>query len=55
MANPLAGFLTYAGFIVDGNLLTNLVSIGGKDPRTGKDPAKPAIIGGMNSPGLFEG
>lgn len=55
MENSLAVFLTYAAFLVDGNLLTNLLSIGGKTARTGPDPPSPAIVGGLNTHGVFEG
>ena len=57
MKNDLAVFVTYAAFLVDGNHLTNLMSIGGKtaltvDARKAKpvalktpDPAAKGIIG----------
>ncbi|KIJ46092.1 hypothetical protein M422DRAFT_77770, partial [Sphaerobolus stellatus SS14] len=35
--------------------LTNLISIGGKSPLTGPDPPAPAIVGGLNTHGTFEG
>ncbi|KAE9393591.1 hypothetical protein BT96DRAFT_967157 [Gymnopus androsaceus JB14] len=37
MGWDLAAFVTYAAFIVDGNHLTNLMSIGAKTPETGPD------------------
>lgn len=55
MGNGLAKFLTYASFLVDGNPITNLVSIGGKSKLTGEDPPKPAIIGGLDTHQVFEG
>ncbi|KAE9399087.1 Cloroperoxidase [Gymnopus androsaceus JB14] len=55
MGWDLAAFVTYAAFIVDGNHLTNLMSIGAKTPETGPDAPAPAIIGGLNTHGAFEG
>ena len=55
MDNSLAVFVTYAAFLVDGNLITNKMSIGGKSSLTGPDPPKPAIVGGLNTHGVFEG
>jgi len=55
MGNDLAVFVTYAAHLVDGNLVTNLLSIGGKSPKTGSDPPKPAIVGGLNTHVVFEG
>lgn len=55
MGNDLAVFVTYAAFLVDGNPLTNLMSIGGKTIFTGIDPPKPAIVGGLNTHAVFEG
>jgi unspecific peroxygenase len=55
MQNRIAIFVTYAAFIVDGNPITNLMSIGGKTIRTGIDPPKPAIVGGLNTHSVFEG
>ncbi|KAH6905638.1 Chloroperoxidase [Coprinopsis sp. MPI-PUGE-AT-0042] len=55
MENRIAVFVTYAAFIVDGNPITNLMSIGGKTIRTGIDPPKPAIVGGLNTHSVFEG
>lgn len=49
-----ARFVTYAAFVVDGNPITDLLSIGGKSPLTGDLP-KPAIVGGLNTHGVFEG
>ncbi|PPQ78776.1 hypothetical protein CVT25_010649 [Psilocybe cyanescens] len=55
MANDLAKFVTYAAHIVDGNLITNLLSIGGATKLTGLAPAPPAIAGGLNTHAVFEG
>lgn len=41
--------------MVDGNHLTNLMSIGAKTPETGPDAPPPAIIGGLDTHGEFEG
>ena len=55
MGNDLAVFVTYAAMLVDGNQLTNLISIGGKSSATGVDPPPPAIVGGLDTHGVFEG
>lgn len=55
MGNDLAVFVTYAAMLVDGNLITNLLSIGHKSHRTGPDPPSPAIVGGLNTHAVFEG
>ena len=55
MDNGLAVFLTYAAFLVDGNLITNRLSIGGKTHLTGADPPSPAIVGGLDTHAVFEG
>lgn len=55
MENTLARFVTYAAFLVDGNVITNLLSIGGKTSSTGPDPPAPAIVGGLNTHAVFEG
>ena len=55
MGNDIAVFVTYAAFLVDGNPLTNLLSIGGKTPLTGPDPPQPAIVGGLDTHAVFEG
>ena len=55
MGNDLAVFVTYAAFLVDGNPITNLLSIGGKTPLTGVDPPQPAIVGGLDTHAVFEG
>ncbi|CAD6892422.1 unnamed protein product [Tilletia controversa] len=55
MAQPLASFLAFGAHLVDGNFLSNLMSIGGKSSATGQDPPAPATVGGLNTHGLFEG
>ena len=55
MGNDIAVFVTYGAFLVDGNPLTNLLSIGGKTPLTGRDPPQPAIVGGLDTHAVFEG
>ena len=55
MGNDLAISVTYAAFLVDGNMITNLLSIGGKTPKTGPDPPKPAIVGGLDTHSVLEG
>jgi len=51
----LVSFLAYNAHIVDGNVITDLLSIGGKTNATGPDPPSPAIVGGLNAHGPFEG
>jgi unspecific peroxygenase len=55
MGNDIAKFITYASHLADGNLVTNLLSIGGKTDKTGPDPPSPAIVGGLNTHAVFEG
>jgi hypothetical protein len=55
MNNDLSKFTCYAAFIVNGNLVTNLLSIGEKSSKTGPDPPSPAIVGGLNTHNVFEG
>jgi len=55
MGHDLAIFATYGAHLVDGNLVTNLLSIGGKTGKTGPDPPSPAIVGGLNTDGVFGG
>jgi hypothetical protein len=55
MDNSTAILLTYSTMLVDGNPITNLMSIGGKSSLTGPDPPKPAIVGGLNTHAVFEG
>ncbi|KAH6899090.1 hypothetical protein BKA70DRAFT_1437583 [Coprinopsis sp. MPI-PUGE-AT-0042] len=44
METNLARTTTYAAHLLDGNPLTDLISIGHKTPKTGPDPPAPAII-----------
>jgi hypothetical protein len=55
MERNTAVLTTYAAFIVDGNLITNLLSIGGPTPLTGPQPPRPATAGGLATHGVFEG
>ncbi|KZP12356.1 Cloroperoxidase [Athelia psychrophila] len=55
MGNDIAILVTFGAFLVDGNHLTNLMSIGQKTNETGTNPAAPAIVGGLNTHGVFEG
>ncbi|KIJ44698.1 hypothetical protein M422DRAFT_167933 [Sphaerobolus stellatus SS14] len=55
LGNDFAKFLTYQAFLMNGNPLTNLMSIGMKTPLTGQDPPKPAQVGGLSQHGTFEG
>ncbi|KAJ3515015.1 heme-thiolate peroxidase [Coprinellus aureogranulatus] len=55
MDSITARFTTYAAHLVDGNLVTDLLSIGGKTSKTGEDTGPPAIIGGLNTHAVFEG
>ena len=55
MGNDIAVFLAYNALLVNGNPLTNLLSIGAKTPETGIDPPSPAVVGGLDTHGLFEG
>ena len=55
MGNDMAVFAAYAAFLVNGNPLTNLLSIGGKTSKTGRDPPKPATVGGLDTHAVFEG
>ena len=55
MGNDLAILVTFGAFLVDGNHLTNLMSIGHKTSGTGPFPPAPAIVGGLNTHGVFEG
>ncbi|KAH6910884.1 Chloroperoxidase [Coprinopsis sp. MPI-PUGE-AT-0042] len=55
MASTAARVTTYGAHLLDGNLEYDLLSIGGKTPKTGPDPPAPAIVGGLNNHGTFEG
>lgn len=47
--------LAYGGMLVDGNVVTNLLSIGGKSSQTGPAPPAPATAAGLDTHGPFEG
>ncbi|TFK26066.1 Cloroperoxidase [Coprinopsis marcescibilis] len=55
MINGAAKIATYAALILEGNVVTDLLSIGGKTSRTGPDAPPPASIGGISHHGTFEG
>ncbi|KAF6744790.1 aromatic peroxygenase precursor [Ephemerocybe angulata] len=55
MESGTARFVTYAAHLVDGNLVTDLLSIGGKTSKTGPNPPAPASVGGLNTHAVFEG
>ncbi|KAJ2921746.1 heme-thiolate peroxidase, partial [Candolleomyces eurysporus] len=55
MENQFAIFVTYLAHLMNGNLVTDLLSIGGKTRKTGPDPPSPAHAGGFNVHGTFEG
>ncbi|KIJ48622.1 hypothetical protein M422DRAFT_247470 [Sphaerobolus stellatus SS14] len=55
LGNDFAKFLVYQAHLMNGNPLTNLLSIGMKTPETGPNPSKPALIGGLSQHGTFEG
>ncbi|KAJ2925164.1 heme-thiolate peroxidase, partial [Candolleomyces eurysporus] len=55
MENTAAILATYLGHLLNGNLVTDLLSIGGKTPKTGPPPPAPAHAGGLNVHGTFEG
>ncbi|TFK21675.1 aromatic peroxygenase precursor [Coprinopsis marcescibilis] len=50
-----ARIATYSAHILEGNLVTDLLSIGGKTSRTGPDPPAPATVAGISNHGSFEG
>lgn len=55
MEYATAVFVTYAAHLVDGNLLTDLLSIGGQTDLTGAQPPAPALAAGLNTHAVFEG
>jgi hypothetical protein len=55
MENSVARLVTYAAHLVDGNVVTDQLSIGGKSQLTGPDPPAPAIVGGLDTHAVFEG
>ncbi|KIJ51170.1 hypothetical protein M422DRAFT_244362 [Sphaerobolus stellatus SS14] len=52
MGNDLTVFVTYAAFLVDGNPIKNLMSIGGKTFLTGINPPRPASVAGLDTQAL---
>ncbi|TFK17850.1 Cloroperoxidase [Coprinopsis marcescibilis] len=52
--NVAARLAAYSGLLVNGNVVTNLLSIGAKSPQTGPDPPPPAMVGGLNTHGTIE-
>ena len=55
MENKFAIFVTYLNHLMNGNLVTDRLSIGGKTRKTGPDPPTPAHAGGLSVHGTFEG
>ncbi|PPQ64867.1 hypothetical protein CVT26_002585 [Gymnopilus dilepis] len=55
LENSFARFLTYSTFLVNGNPLTNLMSIGDATPLTGQNPPKPATVAGLDTHNNCEG
>ncbi|KIJ45799.1 hypothetical protein M422DRAFT_250589 [Sphaerobolus stellatus SS14] len=55
LGNDFAKILCYQAFLMNGNPLTNLMSIGMKTSLAGQDPPKPALVGGLSQHGTFEG
>ncbi|RXW14245.1 heme-thiolate peroxidase [Candolleomyces aberdarensis] len=55
MENKFAIFVTYLAHLLNGNIASDLLSIGGKTRKTGPDPPPPAHAGGFNVHGTFEG
>ena len=55
LGNEFARFLALQGHLMNGNPLTNLISIGMHTKLTGPDPPAPAKVGGLTFHGTFEG
>lgn len=55
MGNDVAKFLVYMAHLSDGNLVTDLLSIGKSTKLTGQDPPEAPPAGGLNMHGTFEG
>ena len=55
MGHDIAGFLVYMAHLSDGNLITDLLSIGKSTHLTGPDPPGAPPAGGLNRHGTFEG
>ena len=54
MGNDLAKAQAYGNQLLNGNLITDLISIGQKTPLTGTDPP-PFPVGGLDDHNTFEG
>ncbi|KAF8888455.1 heme-thiolate peroxidase [Gymnopilus junonius] len=55
LENSFARFLVYSTFLVNGNPITNLMSIGAKTSDTGPNPPPPATVAGLNTHNNCEG
>ena len=55
MEHGMAVFVTYAAHLVDGNLITDQLSIGRKSETAGSYAPSPAVAGALNAYGLFGG
>ncbi|PPQ96205.1 hypothetical protein CVT26_005610 [Gymnopilus dilepis] len=55
LENSFARFLVYSTFLVNGNPITNLMSIGDKTSLTGQDPPRPATVAGLDTHNNCEG
>ncbi|KAF9443871.1 Cloroperoxidase [Macrolepiota fuliginosa MF-IS2] len=55
MENSFARFVTYSAHLIDGNLVTDLLSIGQATNETGPAPPAPALAAGLDTHALFEG
>lgn len=55
LENSFARFLVYSTFLVNGNPITNLMSIGDATSATGQNPPKPATVAGLDTHNNCEG
>jgi hypothetical protein len=55
MENRFSIFATHLAHLMNGNLVTDKLSIGGKTRKTGPSPPLPAHAGGFDVHGTFEG
>lgn len=55
LENSFARFLVYSTFLVNGNPITNLMSIGAATSATGQNPPLPATVAGLNTHNNCEG
>ena len=53
--NTFARFLVCSTFLINGNPITNLMSIRGATPLTGVNSPKPTTVGGLNTHNNCEG